>query len=319
MTDRAFWIRNNPIPVEVISYVDQGVRDKLPPGTQIEGISPHGVSYWSRTAMIEATDEEGNPTPFFIKVNKFELGKDMVSSEYFAMTLLHSVAPEMSAEPLAWGAYTETADTYFLLARFHEFSDDIPDQQSFPKLVAEFHQRGASKTGEFGFPITMYGGRNPQTFPLCKSWEQCFSKGLEKIFDMEEQTHGPDEEMRRLREGLMTKVIPRLLRPLETEGRTLTPTLVHGNLWDGNASVDVTTGHPMFYDSTPLYAHNEYELGPWWPRRHRMSRGYIQEYRKYLKPSQPIQDFDDRVALYALRFDLHASSLYPGNLRHRHL
>jgi fructosamine-3-kinase len=181
----------------------------------------------------------------------------MVSAEYHAMSLLHSVVPEMVAEPLAWGAYTEHPDTYFFVCRFHELSDGIPNVKEFPKLVAEFHKRSGSKGGQFGFPITMYGGKNPQTFPLCDSWEECFSRGLEKIFDMEEQTHGPDEEMRELRHGLMTKVIPRLLRPLETEGRTLTPTLVHGDLWDGNASVDVNTGHPMFFDATPLYAHNE--------------------------------------------------------------
>ena len=129
----------------------------------------------------------------------------------------------------------------------------------FPALLAEFHGRSKSAAGDFGFPITMFGGRNPQTFPLTKSWEECFSKGLDKIFDMEEQTHGPDEEMQRLRDGLMTKLIPRLLRPLETEGRVLVPSLVHGDLWDGNASVDVETGRPMIFDATPLYAHKECE------------------------------------------------------------
>jgi hypothetical protein len=41
---------------------------ELPPGTQIQGITPSGASYWARTAKIDATDQEGNPTPFFIKV-----------------------------------------------------------------------------------------------------------------------------------------------------------------------------------------------------------------------------------------------------------
>jgi fructosamine-3-kinase len=103
----------------------------------------------------------------------------------------------------------------------------------------------------------MYGGRNPQTFPVSKTWEECFSKGLDNIFDMEEKVQGADEEMRQLREGLMTKVIPRLLRPLETEGRTLIPTLVHGDMWQGNVAVDKATGRPIIFDATPLYAHHE--------------------------------------------------------------
>ncbi|AEO68575.1 uncharacterized protein THITE_2118142 [Thermothielavioides terrestris NRRL 8126] len=302
MTDKSVWDKEIPVPAKVIEYVDPGVLSKLPPGTQVQGITASGASYWAQTAKILATDQGGNPTPFFIKVHQFEHGKNMVSAEYYAMSLLYSVVPHMVAEPLGWGAYTDEPETYFYLCRFLELSGNIPSVTDFPKLVAEFHQRGRSPTGEFGFPITTYGGRNPQTFPLCKSWEECFSRGLENIFDMEEKTHGPDEEMRQLRRGLMTKVIPRLLRPLETEGRVLTPTLVHGDLWDGNASVDKATGRPMIFDATPLYAHNEYELGPWWATRHKMTREYIAGYKAIpgCHPSEPKEDFESRGALYAL-------------------
>jgi fructosamine-3-kinase len=207
-----------------------------------------------------------------MKVLQFDQGKDMVSAEYSAMCLLYSVKPEMVAEPVAWGAYVQEPDTYFFLCRFHQFrkaktpdgkelpdTHQIPDMDQLPMLLADLHRRGTSKTGEFGFPITTYGGRNPQTFPLCKTWEECFSRGLANIFDMEEEVQGPDDEMRQLREALMTKIIPRLLRPLETKGRTLTPSLVHGDLWDGNVAVDDATGRVIIFDATPLYAHNECE------------------------------------------------------------
>ena len=181
----------------------------------------------------------------------------MVSSEYESMKLLYSVVPEMVAEPLAWGPYKEEPDTYFFVCRFRKLSDDIPSLSDFPALVAEMHKRGVSKTGEFGFPLKTFGGRNAMHFPTSRSWEDCFSRGIAGLFDSEEETQGSDDEMREPREGVMTKIIPRLLRPLETEGRTLTPQLVHGDLWDGNTSVDVKTGNPMIFDGTPLYAHNE--------------------------------------------------------------
>ncbi|KAK3315093.1 hypothetical protein B0H66DRAFT_642375 [Apodospora peruviana] len=114
-------------------------------------------------------------------------------------------------------------------------------------------------------------------------------------------------------------VIPRLLRPLETEGRTLIRTLVHGDLWDGNASVDVSTGRPLIFDPTPLYAHNEYGMGPWWAPRHKMTSAYIAAYTEHYQKSEPVADFEDCGAPYGLRVDLHASSLYPGSLRHRNL
>jgi fructosamine-3-kinase len=35
---------------------------------------------------------------------------------------------------------------------------------------------------------------------------------------------------------LLKKVIPRLLDPLETDGRSIKPVLLHGDLWLGNVS-----------------------------------------------------------------------------------
>lgn len=67
-TDKAIWDKEIPVPVQLIQYVDQAIRDKLPPGTQVKGISPSGASYWARTAKIDAVDADGNETPFFVKV-----------------------------------------------------------------------------------------------------------------------------------------------------------------------------------------------------------------------------------------------------------
>jgi protein-ribulosamine 3-kinase len=163
----------------------------------------------------------------------------------------------MVAKPVAWGSYESIPDTHFFVTEFHEMSEDVPDVADFPALVAELHKRGVSPDGKFGFPFKTYGGNNPQQFPISDTWEECYTKGMQGIFAAEMATHGADEEMEHLENMMVEKVIPRLLRPLETGGRSIAPRLVHGDLWDGNASVDVATGHPMIFDATPLYAHNE--------------------------------------------------------------
>ena len=53
------------------------------------------------------------------------------------------------------------------------------------------------------------------------------------------------------------KVVPRLLRPLETGGRSIRPSLIHGDLWHGNAETDAETGEPVIFDAASFYAHNE--------------------------------------------------------------
>jgi fructosamine-3-kinase len=183
----------------------------------------------------------------------------MVSSEYIGAQALHNAYPELVPEPIAWGTYKQEHEVYFLLVRFYDLSGDIPHVSVFPSLLAKVQTRpeAKSKTGEFGFPIVTYGGRNPSVFPMSKSWEATLTGCLEAAFIAEEQTHGPDAEMTRLRDALFLKVLPRLVRPLETEGRHIDPVLCHGDLWDGNVSVDTATGDPKTFDPTPLYAHKE--------------------------------------------------------------
>lgn len=55
----------------------------------------------------------------------------------------------------------------------------------------------------------------------------------------------------------MKRVVPRLLRPLETGGRQIKPSLVPGHLYSGNVSIDAENGRPVLYDAACLYAHNE--------------------------------------------------------------
>ncbi|KAK8091674.1 fructosamine/ketosamine-3-kinase [Apiospora hydei] len=276
-TDKAVWDQEIPVPQSTIS----------------------GASYWARTAKLEALDKDGNEDSYSVKVHQGDHGKTMVSAECEAMKALYKLIPEMVARPIAWESFQDIPDTHFFVCKYHEMSEDIPDITDFPALVAEFHKRSASPDGKFG-----------------DTWEDCFRKGMEGIFAAELETHGPDKEWERLTKLTLEKTIPRLLGALEADGRKIVPRLVHGDLWEGNCSVDVNTGAPMIFDATPLYAHNEYELGPWLCPRHRFPP-YIDEYTKHFPVSAPTEEFGDRIELYYLRFDAHSSSLYPGNLRFR--
>ncbi|CZT50968.1 uncharacterized protein RSE6_12045 [Rhynchosporium secalis] len=300
MLDKSVWDQEVPVPLSAISFVDDGILKKLPPGTTITRIFASGASYWARTAKIEAKNSRGEKDSYFLKVHQGASGKTMVSSEFQSMGVLYKVIPEMVARPVGWGSYQSVLDTHFFVCEFRELSEDVPDVADFPALVAEMHKRGVSPDGKFGFSLETFGGNNPQMFPVSDTWEECFSKGMQGIFAAELKTHGPDEEIEMLTKAMVEKVIPRLLRPLETEGGTVVPRLVHGDLWDGNASVDVSTGSPLIFDATPLYAHNEYELGPWRGARHKMTRAYVEEYMKHFQVSEPAVEFNDRGELYCL-------------------
>lgn len=100
---------------------------------------------------------------------------------------------------------------------------------------------------------------------------------------------------------LFDKVIPRLLPPLETSGRTIIPSLVHADLWCGNASiVNEETEEGIGFDPAAFWAHNEYELGNWRPARNQFTRLYFNEYHSHVPKAEPAEDYDDRNALYSL-------------------
>jgi len=131
--------------------------------------------------------------------------------------------------------------------------------------------------------------------------------------------HGRSEEMQELFEAILKKVIPRLLRPLETGGREIQPRIVHGDLWDGNTSTNAVTDKPLIFDASSMYAHNEFELGAWNMPRHQIYKAYIRAYQKCFPISEPEEDVDDRLILYRLRFNLTSSGCYLDNLKFREL
>ena len=111
--------------------------------------------------------------------------------------------------------------------------------------------------GRFGFHCTTYNGNLPQDNTWSDSWEAFFDNGLRHVLKTREERAGLNAELDALLPALFEKVIPRLLRPLESNGRKIQPSLVHGDLWYGNAAVDSGTVNPMVFDPASFYAHNE--------------------------------------------------------------
>lgn len=56
---------------------------------------------------------------------------------------------------------------------------------------------------------------------------------------------------------ILKKVVPRLLLPLQSEGRTLKPCLVHGDCWDGNTAMDKRTDEAFIFDVCSFYGHSK--------------------------------------------------------------
>lgn len=222
----------------------------------------HGSSFWENTftGRINVILQDGTPQSYFIKVLTKDLGKSILRGEYESMKAIHAVAPDYTPKPIAWGTYKQDPDTHFFLCEYREMilaRDRMPDPGPFVERLSAIHQRSESPNGKFGFHVPTYSGYLPQYTGWEESWEVFFAKSLRVALDLEVKAKGHDPEFERLVPVIFESVIPRLLRPLESGGRSVKPSLVHGDLWYGNSGVDEETAECLVFDACCLYAHHE--------------------------------------------------------------
>jgi fructosamine-3-kinase len=120
------------------------------------------------------------------------------------------------------------------------------------------------------------------------------------LIKLERSIHGEDPEMDALSSDVMTKIVPRLLRPMEMDGNKIKPVLLHGDMWHGNVSVDKETGIPILYDPGCFFGHHEYEAAPWRAARYAFDKTHLDAYLEVVPASEPQEDYDNRNALYAM-------------------
>ena len=130
------------------------------------------------------------------------------------------------------------------------------------------------------------------------------------MFDDEEKLNGPSE-LQRLRKQFFSCVIPRLLRPLEADGRKIEPCLVHSNLWLGNIKIRSDTKQACIFDFCAFWGHNEADLSICYNPRYKLCTA-LGPYTDLMGKSEPKADFFGRNALYALKFHLLLSLMYNG-------
>ncbi|SPO27764.1 uncharacterized protein UTRI_04195_B [Ustilago trichophora] len=176
-------------------------------------------------------------------------------------------------------------------------------QKALGTRLAEMHKNGSNKDGRFGFHVATYCG---VTF-----WaDQRIGDLVKRI-----QANQPDAELDELERQMRDKVYPVLLAPLEGKVK---PSILHGDLWSGNAGTSVSQQPLQGYSSEPsnsqfqpkpcpypkythasssYYGHNEAELGIM-----NMFGGFTQDffqaYHSVLPKIEPY--YDERLRSYEL-------------------
>ncbi|KAH8878774.1 hypothetical protein GQ53DRAFT_857582 [Thozetella sp. PMI_491] len=115
-----------------------------------------------------------------------------------------------------------------------EVGQQPPESVIFTARLAELYKSSVFLTSKFGFHM------KPMARPIVDSWGKIgILQLLGHLLDLDGEKNEPWPEFDHIKDLTKIRVIPRLLRPLQSNGRTIKPCLVHDDLWDGNLATDM--------------------------------------------------------------------------------
>lgn len=238
--------------------------------------------------------------------------------------------PSLCPQSFGHGHFESQPQTFFLVTDFLHLTSRAASKsskaQSLAQKLAKLHTTpapvpdGYSKP-VFGFPVTTCCGDTPQDNSFKESWAEFYAENrLRFILRRAEKSNGSDKEFHKLVETTASKIVPRLIGDDHlNNGKGVTPVVVHGDLWSGNASVGVIgndKGDPedVVYDSSACYAHSEFELGIM-----KMFGGFggsfLKEYHELCPKTEPADEYEDRVKLYELYHHLNHYAMFGGSYK----
>ncbi|KAJ5740558.1 hypothetical protein N7493_000430 [Penicillium malachiteum] len=310
----------------------------MPSDTTVVSANSWGASAWTKTAKISVLLSDGTPKNYFLKIrlhcfrgqyfeNRSDVGIQcatgrgawpLTEGEYHSATAIHSAVPGFVPKPCGWGQYQDDkSEVYFFLGDYHDMDVRMaPEPEIFAAQVAELHAKGKSPTGMFGFSVPTVCGIFERTVKWETSWAKCFANQLQDVITYDNETNGIWPEFDAACKRVLSDVIPRLLGVLQTEGQSIEPVLIHGDLWEQNVGLDMETGETIAFDPGSTYAHNEMEFGTWrcsWAHQFKVPL-YLRFYHRHIQPSDPVSEWDDRNRLYSLHLYLNDSTGHPGSV-----
>ncbi|KAI0115524.1 Fructosamine kinase-domain-containing protein [Nemania sp. FL0031] len=302
--------------------MDVAILRLLPPSFKLISVHKYDYSAISITGCLHGEFPDGSRKKYFIKCATGEDGRNMFEGEHESLTLISKICPNLVPRPLGWGEYREPtspgSSIYFLVEDFVTIptTRPLPSPELLAARLAQLHRQGKSPTGKFGFPVVTCDGVFPHPVEWQDDWAAFFAELLRSRVNMDVKASGPWPEMERAAEQVITKVIPKLLGSLQWNGRPIEPSLIHGDLWEGNVTVNAS-GEPVLYDAGSYYAHNEMELGPWRvvfsPRLGKPA--YRDAYMKQYPPAEPAGEWDDRNRLYSIKSNLNYATTHKDVTR----
>lgn len=315
-----------PIPASILRALSLSDPSKASLSTSGlgSGFTSTGAIRASVPSPSGGSSGEEEERRYFVKTSADgKAAEEMFRGEYESLNAIATSVPGFCPRALAWGALEEGKGKSFFLAT--EFLDlgagGRRNGASLAQRLGQLHSTPAppdSETGKrrFGFPVPTFCGDTKQPNRFYDSWADFYAnERLVVILEESEKRNGKDVGLRDLVERTAQRVVPALLGDghlgfdKSGNGEGITPVVIHGDLWSGNADrgrivgsgrkEDEEAAGEVVYDPSAVYGHSEFELGIM-----NMFGGFgstfFNAYHKIVPKTEPVEEYDDRVRLYEL-------------------
>ena len=300
-----------------------------PERTTISSAGGGGMSSAS-TSKITTKLQDGSSMQYFLKTAEGKDAETMFEGEHASLNAIHDAVPTLCPKSFGHGQLKDTPGKSYLVTDFLDLSGWFSSSKSakgmsLAEKLAKLHTtpppspEGHDKP-QFGFPTTTCCGDTPQDNTYSSSWADFYAnRRLRFIAKQSRKSNGADKQLDELVEDTCDKVIPRLIGDDHlNSGKGVKPAIIHGDLWSGNASLGklpgMTEPEDIVYDPSACYAHSEFELGIM-----KMFGGFggtfLKDYHKLVPKTEPVDEYEDRVALYELYHHLNHHALFGGGYR----
>ncbi|QIW98348.1 hypothetical protein AMS68_003866 [Peltaster fructicola] len=278
------------------------------------------------TSKIIAKLPDGSTTAYFVKTGSGDEAVTMFRGEHESLNALAAAVPGLAPKSFGHGKLAQQSDKSFLVTEFLDMSGGrAGSKTTLAAKLAQLHTTPAPvpkgyDQPQFGFPVKTCCGNTSQKNSYHPSWAKFYADcRLRFIVDRSSSSNGRDDQLVMIVNRVCNEVVPRLIGDDHiNNGKGIQPVVVHGDLWSGNAGFGKLPGmsqaEDVIYDSSACYAHSEYELGIM-----KMFGGFggsfIEEYHKLKPKDEPVEEYDDRVALYELYHHLNHYAMFGGSYK----
>ncbi|MGK7871812.1 MAG: fructosamine kinase family protein [Xenococcaceae cyanobacterium] len=236
----------------------------------------------------------GSGCTYFVKLNQASQ-VEMFEAEALGLKQMLGTKTIRVPKPICWG----TADhSSYIVLEWLEFGRGGSSQswEEMGRKLAAMHKAGGSS--QFGWDHNNTIGSTPQINPWTSNWAEFFAQhriGYQLKLAKRRGGNFPDR-------GLVVAAVEEYLADIQPQ-----PSLVHGDLWSGNAAV-IDSGEPVILDPATYYGDREVDIA-----MTELFGGFPAAFYRGYNHVWPLdQGYQQRKTLYNLYHILNHFNLFGG-------